>query len=368
MNIAELGSIFGSHFLDHAKKWGDKQHYSETEILEMVSYWHDLSALHADVGRCEKFVNNTIQNIHYCDNLEFAEKCYAVKLLRDHGFDLLFTNIATFPNNSTELHELIVPMATSFKMIHTLHRAKGVIFHYRTVMQFLVFVFGIIVLPHRLLIESSIFTLAMLSLIFVYEHEHLSHKFVMPKNKLIDCILYTLSILWSDVMRNGGEVHVAQHHRHWKDPLEDEVEYSMNQGKLAHVLRLTDMQRFSIYTNNSDKSSGMLRFESLVPPTFCIILLLLFGIEITFYFWFVPWVIMPFIISFVSQVLQHGMYTNKEDEPDFVFLMPIFGQLGNHISHHKTATRAVWGTLTHDWLKWINPHYYVYLLLFKDSK
>lgn len=367
MDYNTLCNTFGKKFVPHSKNWGDKTDYTSAELIEMVSCWQEVDLLPHDINLCHTFVSHTVNNTLFSANLTFGEKCIVVKLLRESGYDILFSDLDTFPVHTTDMVNLIVPLSTINKFKQAYYQSIVSISRYRTLLEDMLLIVGLIMLPHTYLWYSVALTLILISIVLTYEHEYLSHKFIIPKTPFIDSVLFTTSVIWSTIMRNNSKIHVMHHHKHWKDPLEDEIEYSMNQGKIAHLLKLTDYRKFYMSVTNEVKYPLLTRFENYIPLAFGGTLLLLFNIEVAFYFWFVPWVAMSFIIILVSQVLQHGFYKTKE-EPDFVFLLPVLGQLGNHISHHKTPSRAVWGTLDHDWLKWVNPHYYVYLLLFKDNK
>jgi hypothetical protein len=199
-------------------------------------------------------------------------------------------------------------------------------------------------------------------------HYDWSHSYLVPKNKVFKFILnifgYLTALPGTSPRLFWKHVH-AIHHRNWKDPEKDYLQWELNHNHWVRYL-------FTVSARNtqhgSNWSNGLTReptfFEqhfNLVIVTLHVFLFLLLGFK--YYFYFVLLQVWAFDrqMALVGEILPHVNKLAREDERDLPWLFLYYGESAYHVSHHRHPLEF---NLGKGWLKYLNIQYYFVRLFY----
>jgi len=372
---------FGDGFRSHLLKWGEVDSLTESNLIEALVLWQgwDIES-EVNISACNEIilaVNEKINISWDINSLSFVDKIFILKKLTQQGFNVLYANIIPYPTNTVEFKQILTNHSffTQFKL--KFNKKFNEYYHYRynhtiwRVLTIIAVVGGLYYFDHNLLIASLIFSYFIWLLTFLHDHESMVHRYITPRNKFIDTVLRILCYIWGshglaadnppDDETYNSHIH---HHIYWKDTIKDPYQYEVNLGIFRYFFAIPSEEKNSYHEKITVSSFLMTKYLILL---FYIMLLALGGLKIFFYFYVLPKVIIC-IFPEILHVLQHKFTKSADDEFDFIWLIPIFGVLGNHITHHiNDSNQAFYGTKKYPWLKWANIHFYVVKLLYKDN-
>lgn len=363
------GDKLGQNFLSHLKKWGDVNSITENDLIESLSKYCDLNTvvLEINVSLCDQIVNAVKNNIslHWdSKKLKTHDIAYIVKKLLGYRIGIEHVKLSPFPTSTVDL------ISISYKSNITIDYFKLEkkfinITNPPNIVFIILIISGLSLFDYKLLIPSLIFSWAVWLISFLYIHDSCAHRYFFPKNKIIHNSLKLLIFIfynWPSTHHYRDD-HL-KHHIFWKDPQRDPYELSLSKGKIRHLLGLADKSEYTFVNTTSLASETRLeKYQAKLLFSFYLLMIVGFGIKVFFYFYIIPRFMM-ILLPEVPHIIQHGFTKTADKEKDFLWLLPILGTHGNHISHH-TTNREIFGTKKYDWLKWINIHYYIFLLLYK---
>jgi hypothetical protein len=367
---------FGDGFRSHLLIWGELSSISESELIESLSMWAELDNADINQKLCSQIVNSVRHKnlIQWNSNeLKIHDKAYIIKQLSHYGIGVYLAGLDPFPSCSDDFlkntHKL--PRIFNIKIkINLLRSGIAWIFanKFTRLSTIILIISGLCFFSHQLLIPSLIFSWVVWLLIFMHSHDYLVHQYIVPKNKVIDTVLSWIVFIWLN--RSGSEgakrSHMA-HHIFWKDENLDPFQSDLKSGKILYLLGLSHIPGEKVIEIKSTNQLLFIeKYHTELILLFCISLILFFNLETFFYFYIIPRFLVTAIPD-IPHVFQHGFSKTAEEESDFIWLIPLFGIAGNHISHHNSR-KAIYGTTRHDWVKWINIHFYIFKLLYNENK
>lgn len=371
-------TTLGDSFRTHLLNWGELESLRESDLIEALVLWYQPIEPNVNISVCDKIILNCVKKTDFSwdsDSLSMYDKVYILKKLTKQGFDVLYANIIPYPSNTLEFSKVLVDpvpldLITQFK-------TKFYLYH-RTIQRILIIIAvvgGLYYFDHKLLIASLLFSYILWLLTMLHDHDSMTHRYLEPKNKVIDNVLKLACYVWGSYGATATNVFLSapynpshlDHHRYWKDPIKDPYQRGMNAGffKYFFVVPTLDenIESEKIITNLISYIK-----ESYLLLLFCLALIVFGGWEIFFYFYVIP-NIFVYIFPEILHMLQHKFAKSADEEFDFIWIMPIFGIMGNHITHHNNTTRqGLFGTKKYPWLKWFNIHYYIVKLLYNEKK
>ena len=377
---------FGNSFRSHLLNWGEIESLTESDLIEALVLWQWDIKSDVNILNCKEIISACVNNVEFnwnVDSLSFDDKVYILKQLTTQGFNVLYANINPYPATTSEFARILVNTYIVNDMATPSLYTKCKIEFYRysvTIWRFLIFitlVAGLYCFDHTLLIASLLFSYVIWLLTFLHDHDHLTHRYITPKNKFIDIMLRLCCHIWGSYGPGATSITVFRasaynpshlvHHQFWKDPINDPYQHSVNSGFFKYI--------FAIPSRDSDVNTEKITtkiisffMKNYILLLVSVVLLALGGLKIFFYFYIIPNIIV-YMFPEIMHVIQHKFTKSAENEIDFIPVIPVFGIMGNHITHHINTTRqGTYGTKKYPWLKWVNIHYYVVKLLYNENK
>ena len=198
-----------------------------------------------------------------------------------------------------------------------------------------------------------------------------SHNYLIPKNKVFKFILDILGYLTTLPSRKGTSPKVFWkyihpiHHRYWKDPEKDYLQWELNHNHWLRYLFTVDARHRQSLNHWGDHFN---LHESFIDRHFNLVvislhLLFLFLLGFKYYFYFVLFQIWAFErqMALVGEIVPHINKHTQEEEHDQPLLFPFYGESAYHVSHHKNPTELNLGP---GWTKYLNIQYYFVKLFY----
>jgi hypothetical protein len=227
---------------------------------------------------------------------------------------------------------------------------------------------GIIYYHADLLLWAVLANWVIYNCVSLIVHYDWSHKYLIPKNTFFKFILDVFGYLTAlpGVSPRLFWKHVHQiHHRNWKDPEADYLQWELNHNHWVRYL-------FTVNARNTQHSSNWSKdlpqentfFEkyfNLIIVSIHLCLFLILGFK--YYFYFVLLQVWAFDrqMALVGEILPHINKITKEDERDFPWLFLYYGESAYHVSHHRYPLEF---NLGKGWIKYLNIQYYFIKLFY----
>ena len=192
-----------------------------------------------------------------------------------------------------------------------------------------------------------------------------SHNYLIPKNKVFKFFLDLIGYLTVLPSLKGVSpkifwkyVHPI-HHRYWKDPEKDYLQWELTHNHWLRYLFTVDARHRQSSEDwakhfNNDKTFVDRHFN-LIIITLHLLFLFLLGFKL--YFYFVLFQIWAFErqMALVGEIIPHINKKSREEEHDQLLLFPFYGESAYHVSHHRYPFVLNLGT---GYLKYFNIQYY----------
>jgi hypothetical protein len=341
---------------------------SQGEIREALSYFTNDNSLTVK-GIIDAIRKN--KEISW-NNLDLLDEAILIKQLRELGYDTKL--IDQLPNSSVELLKICSKIPRLPILQYRLSKIKNKLKHIPIPGYFILVSLGLIVYFDVLLsIYSLIFTWCVWAVSEVPKHDYIEHNYIIPKNRIskyiIDFILCLLNPeIYSDRDR-WQKIHDL-HHKEWlteSDTLTRAIDQGIILSMIKHSPFLKPNSRsldkiLSLYPEFPWVFEHLIKIKVLIAVT----LFLLLGPQLFLYFVAIPAALK---LGFEGQ---HDWFIIRFGERNYWFLWPIALNQAWHLKHHQTYNKApkTWNDIFQgpSWVRYINPQYYLTVLLFKINK
>lgn len=339
------------------------------EVREALSYFITNESNSTVIG----IVNSIRKNIEISwTDLNLLDEAILIKELRDLGYDPKLVD--QFPNNSHDLLALCSKLPYLTVVKNSLFKATSKIQNLVIPWYFVFVCLGLTVYFDLLLsIYSLIFTWCIWALTEVPKHDYVEHNYIVPKNKIVKYITdFILSLLNPEIYadKESWQKMHDLHHKNWQSEL-DTLTRAIDQGIVLAMINHKPFIKPNSQTLNKILSlypefPWIFKYLIEIKVLVAIGLFLLLGPQLFLYFVAIPAALK---LGFEGQ---HDWYIIRFGERNYWFMWPLALNQAWHLKHHQSYNRApnTWNDIFQgpNWVRYINPQYYLARVLFKINK
>ncbi len=365
------------------------------EQRDLLSHSINLSVTKTEELLITAIVINLINKTDYSwdrTSLSLMAEAKLQRTLRLRGYDLYCANLNVLPESIRVLSQYIANYSLQLQIKSNLKFIKN--YSYLILMYIYVqlrsIIFPIVsstrgtpstVLILILLLWSHNINYFLYALAFGYVfsncmtlvfHEYWVHRQLQPKNRIIGFVFdYICHLLVHD--RISWIYSHTYHHRHWKTPLDIEVNAMLADswvyyfmfaspvhGNSTHNVAI-EASRASVMSHLPPESQFLQKYVKEITIATHLIFLLIFGLPIyTYFLLFQIWIFHKYIVVF-DELVTHYNDKTRDEEVDNPYLFPICCGTAYHKSHHALFDSIILGPGK---LKYLNIQYYFVKLFY----
>lgn len=223
----------------------------------------------------------------------------------------------------------------------------------------------------ELLLASIAVTYGLWAITEIAKHDYIEHNYIVPKNGIIkyivDFVLYiTNPQMYADKLA-WVKIHIY-HHSYWKTE-RDQFTKDITQGIISHTLAVyhpflwPTKRNLDQLLKEYSRFTWIFKYLNEIKILLGIVFVVTIGLE-----YFLYLIMIPMIGKLVLDS-QHDWLLVKFGERNYGFLFPVSLNQSWHVTHHLNYKHSPtnWSELFNgpNWVKYINPQYYVARLFFR---
>ena len=341
------------------------------ELREALSYYY---AIMDNTSNIDSIVNSISQG-HSTDwsatALSLVDEARIQTKLRQLGYEI--TCIDQWPTTTDAFKQILTqveipkPITPSILSQVTDKLASLIFFRYNYALVSIALIFYY---QDWLLLAISIwFAHLMWGLIEFADHDYFEHRYVVPKNRVLQHLIDYLCYIWMPftyVDKSASMRIHMYHHKYWKTD-RDTFDHKINSAILWFTNPPIFSKPIAKVKNRLLKEYAdfpyVVKYLREIEIAISIIVVALVGFKYYFFFF-----LFPILLRGAFQG-QHDMWFLILGERDHPWVFPIGLNQSWHLTHHRTGMniQKTWGEVFNGpwWVKYLNPQYYFGRLFFK---